>query len=284
MFFKCHNCQAGKTFGGLLKELDNTLHKEYILERYAEGISSNRANQTPEFKFEFKEPKTRPKSLIDDMMDRLDTLPDDHEAVVYANSRLIPKEQFTRLYYLDDIRKAHQLNSKYKDTLTTDQPRLCLPFINAEGKLTGVSMRGMRGESLRYIQLKIDEDAPTVFGLDDIDQTMNVKCVEGPIDSLFIPNSIACAGSSFNKIPELGLPDYTIVFDNQPRNFEICKLVEKYVNDGHKVCIWPETIQEKDINDMVKSGLTPGEVNSIIDKNSYSGLRAQMNFAKWKRC
>ena len=32
MFYKCHNCGAGKTFGGLLKDTDPMLHKDYVLE------------------------------------------------------------------------------------------------------------------------------------------------------------------------------------------------------------------------------------------------------------
>jgi hypothetical protein len=284
MFYKCHNCQAGKTFGGLLEIVDSLLHKEYVLERYSEGIAGNRANKTPEFQFEFKEPKARPKTLIDEMMDRLDGLPEEHEAVQYALKRMIPKEQFNRLYYLDDIRKASTLNSKYTKSLTTEQPRLVLPFVDEQGKLTGMAMRGMRGETLRYIMLKIDEDASTIFGLENMDRSKNVKVVEGPIDSLFIPNAIACAGSAFNRITELNLTDYTIVFDNQPRNSEIVRLVNKYINEGANVVIWPETVEAKDINDMVLQGLTPGEINSIIEKNTYTGLRAQMKLTIWRKC
>ena len=139
------------------------------------------------------------------------------------------------------------------------------------------SLRGMRGEALRYILIKIDEDAPTVYGLDNVDKTQPVTVVEGPLDSLFIENSIACAGTSFNKIEELGLDkDNTrIVFDNQPKNTEVCKLVEKYVDMGYKVVIWPETIGEKDINDMAIAGVN---VQDIIDSNTYQGLSARMKF------
>jgi len=283
MFYKCHNCGAGKTFGGLLETLDGTLHKQYVVERYKEGLPSNRANQKPEFNFEFKEPKSRPKTLIDELMDRLDTLPEDHEVIEYVKSRMIPKQVWNRLYFLDDIRKAAQLNTKYTSSLTVEQPRLILPFINTEGKLTGMAMRGIRGESLRYINLKIDEDAPTIFGLDDIDKTRNVKVVEGPIDSLFLDNAIAASGSAFNRVDELGLKDYTIIFDNQPRNKEITKLMYKYISAGQKICIWPETLEEKDINDMVMSGLTVTEIHNIIEQNTYSGLRAEFKFNTWRK-
>jgi len=284
MFYKCHNCGAGKTFGGLLELLDGELHKQYTLERYSEGIAGNRANKTPDFNLTFKEPKVRPKTLLDELMDRLDTLPEDHEVIQYVKSRAIPEHTYNRLYFLDDIRKAAQLNTKYTSSLTVAQPRLVLPFINSQGKLTGMAMRGIRGENLRYINLKIDEDAPTIFGMEDIDDSKTVMVVEGPIDSLFLDNSIAASGSAFNRVSDLGLKDYTIIFDNQPRNLEICRLIEKSINAGENVCLWPDTIEEKDINDMVLSGLTIAEITSIISKNTFSGLRAKLNFTQWRKC
>lgn len=283
MFFKCHNCDAGLSFGNLLKQVDPLLYKEYVLERYKEGVASNKPHKKAEFEHNFV-PEFKPKSLVDELMDRLDSLPDDHEAVQYAMKRMIPAEQFSRIYFLDDIRKASQLNSKYKESLTTEQPRMVLPFVNAEGKLTGMAMRGMRGEALRYITLKIDEDAPTIFGLDAIDKTQQVKVVEGPIDSLFISNSIACAGSSFNRIEELYLDDPVIIFDNQPRNTEVCKLIKKYIDLGYSVCIWPESLEEKDINDIILSGKTQSDVEEIISNNTFKGLSAELKYRNWRKC
>lgn len=283
MFFKCHNCDAGLSFGNLLKQVDPLLYKEYVLERYKEGVASNKPHKKAEFEHNFV-PEFKPKSLVDELMDRLDSLPDDHEAVQYAMKRMIPAEQFSRIYFLDDIRKASQLNSKYKESLTTEQPRMVLPFVNAEGKLTGMAMRGMRGEALRYITLKIDEDAPTIFGLDAIDKTQQVKVVEGPIDSLFISNSIACAGSSFNRIEELYLDDPIIIFDNQPRNTEVCKLIKKYIDLGYSVCIWPESLEEKDINDIILSGKTQSDVEEIISNNTFKGLSAELKYRNWRKC
>ena len=38
-----------------------------------------------------------------------------------------------------------------------------------------------------------------------------------------------------------------------------------------------------DINDMVKSGMRPEYVEMVVDQNSYSGLRAEMELKVWKR-
>ena len=137
MFYKCHNCDAGKTFGGLLKITDPLLHKEYVMERYSEGVAGPRANKTPEFDFKppvFNTPKD---GLIDELMDRVDKLHEqcelsdsNHIAVDYCKRRMIPKEKWDRLYHIEDISKIHQLAPKYRDRIKTNEPRLALSLIH----------------------------------------------------------------------------------------------------------------------------------------------------------
>ena len=291
MVYKCHNCGHGASFGNVLKELDPTVYKEYCLEKFADSFRGpgdapkwepSGSNWTPNGHKLF-DPEAKPKRLIDNIMDRVDTLPYDHECVKYVESRGIPKETWNRIYHIDNIKNIVQLNEKYSNSIITSEPRLALPFFNKFGKLTGVTLRGMRGESLRYIMVKVDEDAPTVFGMDNLDEQQPITVVEGPIDSLFLRNSIACAGTSFNKIDTLGYHKdlVTIVFDNQPKNKDVCKLISKYIDLGYQVCIWPESIIEKDINDMVDAGI---DVQSIIDNSTFAGLSAKLKFTKWKKC
>jgi len=287
MMYKCHNCSHGAHFGTMLKDMDSLLYKEYALERYANssGYSDTRNKKTvkdalPDFKPKFKTPE------LEDICDRLDTLPIENEGIIYAKSRMIPETMFNRLFFINDIKNITVLNNKYKNSIHTNEPRLVIPFYDKDKKLTGISLRGMRGEALRYIQLKIDEDAPTVFGLDAIDVNSPMIVVEGPLDSLFLNNAIACAGTSFNKIEHLQLPkgNVTIVFDNQPKNKEIVKLMEKYIELGYGICIWPESIEGKDINDMVISGMSSGEIENIIRTNTFINLTAKMKLSAWRKC
>jgi hypothetical protein len=105
--------------------------------------------------------------------------------------------------------------------------------------------------------------------------------VEGPIDSLFIQNTVAVAQS------DLRLPQYksksVLVPDNEPRNKEVCRQIQKFIDEGYTVCIWPKGTEEKDINDMILSGKTPAEIQTIIHSNTHSGLQAQTVFNSWKR-
>lgn len=284
MFYKCHNCEAGKTFGGLLKIMDPLLHKQYIMERYSEGVAGPRANKSP--KFEFKTPEFgAPDRLIDKLMDRVDTLDATHIAVEYCKERNIPKEQWHRLYHIENIKDICQLNPKYRDRIKSDESRLAIPFFNEEGILTAVTLRSYGASPLRYILVKINEDSPTVFGLDHISKSKPVKIVEGPLDSLFLDNCIACAGTSFNKIETLNLPeDSIIVVDNQPKNKEVCKIIEKYIKAGKRVVIWPDNVLEKDINEMVLAGVQPVNVEDIISNNVFQNLEAELKFINWRKC
>jgi hypothetical protein len=228
MFYKCHNCGAGKTFGGLLKDTDPLLHKEYVLERYKAGVTAPRANTTPDFSGQFSKPDFgNNERLIDSLMDRVDKLEDSHMAVQYCEGRKIPREKWDRLYHIDDISKIHQLAPKYKNRIQTTEPRLAIPFFSKEGVLTGLTLRDYGNNPLRYIMVKINEEAPTIFGLDVISNDTPVKIV------------------------------------------------------GNRVVIWPDAVEQKDINDMVMANL---DVEEIINYNTFQNLEAELKFTTWRKC
>ena len=94
------------------------------------------------------------------------------------------------------------LSQKYKDRVLGKDPRIVLPFYDENGKLVGVSGRAINDSPLRYLTLRFRDDFPLIFNLNKVDRTKTIYVTEGPIDSLFLPNSIAVAGSDFKKIPE----------------------------------------------------------------------------------
>jgi len=284
LLYRCHNCDASMHFGSFLKNLDSLLYNQYVLERYSEGLPANRPHQKIEDKFKMIQPvfDKKQERLLDKLLDRLDTLPENNEAVQFCIKRKIPKEIFSQLYYTDDVRKIEQLSEKYKDKLTTKEPRLVIPFYDDNDQLIAVTCRALRNESLRYLTIKIKEDVPLVFKR-DIDIKKDIYVVEGPIDSMFLPNAIAVAGTNFSKLDFLpySKEKLVVVFDNQPRNKEVCKLIDKTIEKNYNVVIWPQTLQEKDINDIVLSNKDP---LNIIKKNTYTGLEAKAKFIAWKRC
>jgi hypothetical protein len=281
MAFKCHNCASSKYFGSFLKDFAPNQYGEYIVERFRNDKPVENLNA---LQFDFK-PSFEPKEeiLLDKLLDRLDTLPENNIAVRYVMERKIPREAFKYLYYIDDVSRIEQLSKKYKDKIETTEPRLVIPAFSMNGLLEGVTCRALRGESLRYLTIKIKDDAAMIFGSERIDTTKLVYAVEGPLDSFFLPNAIAVGSTSFDKINNLNIPkeNLVIVLDNQPRNKEVCAQYQTYINRGFKICIWPDNLVEKDINEMVLNDI---DAKSIIDSNTFDGLKAMLKFSTWRKC
>lgn len=284
MFMKCHNCGVSIHFGTFLKQIDQMLYSQYAMERYANGAAPNKAHKTPQLTF--KEPVFEKKSIIDELFERLDKLPEDHIAVSFCHKRKIPTDKFKQLYFIDNIKKVEQLSDKMKDRIKSEEPRLVIPLYDAKLQLAGITCRALGNESLRYVTIKIKSDELLVFGRESLKPEKHIYVTEGPIDSLFLPNAIAVVGTGFNKLEQLEYPkdNMTIIVDNQPRNKEVCKVIENLIEKNYNIVIWPQSINEKDINDMVKAGKTPASVKSMIDKHTYNGLQARANFYAWKRC
>ena len=55
------------------------------------------------------------------------------------------------------------------------------------------------------------------------------------------------------------------------------------IDDGFTICMWPKSIVEKDINDMILSGLSSNVLLQMIDKNKVSGLQARMALSDWSK-
>ena len=82
------------------------------------------------------------------------------------------------------------------------------------------------------------------------------------------------------NVDRWGISNRVWIYDNEPRNREIVNRISKTIDSGDSVVICPEGIDDKDINDMVMSGL---DVQSVIESNTYSGLQAKLKFNTWKK-
>jgi predicted RNA-binding Zn-ribbon protein involved in translation (DUF1610 family) len=281
MFYKCHNCAVSMSLGSLIKTLDPTLYKEYCLDRYKEGDTGRKPHKDHGFVFKPVRFATNKHENFKGLLVPLKELNDSHEAVVYAKNRKIPKEKFDLLFYVEDISTMKAFAPDYADKLVTNEPRLVLPFYNAENELVGFSCRALRGEKQRYIVIRIKEDSPMLYNEHLIDKEQPVYVTEGPIDSLFLPNAIA-VGSSNLVVALKEYQNACLIYDNEPRNKEIVREIKKAIELNANVCIWPKNIKEKDINEMIMSGTTPGEILFLINKNTFSGLKAMLEFNNWR--
>lgn len=287
LYYKCHNCQVSTTAGNLIKHLDPNVYNQYVMERYQAGASK----YTHHAKLEIED--TTPKfTLHDDLQDdvlkglrRIDTLPDSHPAKLYVKKRRIPEDKWKLLYFAPKWKTwLNGVKFTYRE-IKNEHPRLVIPFFNEHGRVFALQGRAFGAEEPRYMTVKLDENAEKIFGLERVDFSRRVYAVEGPLDSLFIPNCIATAGSDFNVPYIKGLQsNLTVVFDNEPRSIEITKLLSKVIDMGYNVCLWSDTIVEKDLNDMVLSGKPPSEILNVINNSTFSGVEAKLRFATWRKC
>jgi hypothetical protein len=171
-----------------------------------------------------------------------------------------------------------------KEGLYKDDKRLVIPFYNAEKDLVAIQGRSLGESKLRYITLKLHDDNSKVFGVDRINENKPIYVVEGPIDSMFLSNAVAMADSNLESIINTyDKSKVVLVFDNEPRNKEICNKINSAIDNHFKVVIWPEFIDSKDINDMVLDSFSPDEIQDIISKNTFVNLRAKAEFVNWKK-
>ena len=266
--FRCHNCGASMTFSNFLKTLDPVIHKQYVFERFKNN-KTGRGTVVEEPKFDFKPPQFAPK--VD-----LPRASENDAARLYLEKRLIDPKIFN---YTPTFKKWVNtlVPNKFSD-ITYDEPRIIIPLIY-ENQLIGFQGRALGPNSVKYITIMLDDDAPKIYGLDKINNEFPVFVTEGPFDSTFVSNSIAMCGAD-GDVRKWGISDPVWVYDNEPRSHEIVKRISSTIDRGEKVVIWPNNINEKDINDMILAG---HDVMGVLNSNTYSGLTAQLQFNTWKR-
>ena len=267
MNFRCHNCGASMTLSNFLKEIDPVIHKQYIFERFKTN-KTGRGTVVEEPTFKFEKPKFKTKLS-------LPSCSEVQRGREYLESRRLDPQRF---YWAEDF--AGFVNS-IKPTFGSNvqkESRIIIPLYYKKN-LIGIQGRAVDRSPVKYITIMFDDDAPKIYGLDQIRTGTPVYITEGPFDSTFIRNSIAMCGSD-GDVGKWGISTPIWVYDNEPRNREIVRRISDTIDRGEKVVIWPSNIPEKDINDMVLAG---HDVQSVIESNVYEGLKAQLQFNKWKR-
>jgi malate synthase len=81
----------------------------------------------------------------------------------------------------------------------------------------------------------------------------------------------------------LSKSDGVYVLDNEPRNAQIVRYNERLIELGKNVCIWPDYIKQKDINDLITSGFSSSQIKNIIDDNTVTGLEANLRLTHWRK-
>lgn len=211
----------------------------------------------------------------------------------YLTARKIPEDLFDKLFYVGDFKRfTNSLIPGKFDDLLRDEGRLIIPFFDEKKKIFAYAGRSLdKFSELRYINIVLDESKPKIFGLERWDDTKSSILVEGPFDSLFLNNGLAAAGGDIVSALE-GLleirksshrQDFTICYDNEPRSISTKKKIQKAIDHGFKVCIWPSNLKFKDINEMILDGYSQKNIEIMINTHSYQGLQAEVELAFWSK-
>jgi hypothetical protein len=277
MFFKCHNCGEGQSFSNFLKFIDRKKYENYLLERYKGSAPSTPQPKFTDFKPQFKEVD------ILNGLQSVSELKEGHPVLDYVLKRKIPESYHSKLFLCNKFMAfVNKVKPNTFSHTKGEHPRLIIPFYDADGKVFAFQGRAFGKEQPKYLTIKLDENKQKVYGLETVNLQEHVTIVEGPIDSMFLNNCLAAAGADLTLRIE---PDnITYIFDNEPRNKEIIKRMYDVVEKDYNLVVWPDDMRHKDINDMILSGMSKAEVQTIISNNTFAQLEALTKLSYFKKC
>lgn len=283
--FHCHNCGASMSVPNFIKMVDQSLYNQFIMEKLKDEKSPEQKD-LEDFVAKMKKPVFQTHGVLKGLK-KVSQLSPDHPIKKYVVERMIPNPYHAKLFVCPNFK--NYVNSiipgKFaEDSLKKDETRLLIPFINKEKKVHAFQGRSFNNNAVKYITIVLDDDVPKLYGLDTVDFSKRCYVFEGPIDSMFVPNSIATAGGDLvSALHGVDKRELVIVYDNEPRSRETVKKIDKAVMQGYNVCIWPENLEHKDVNDMVKAGLSSDFIRYIIDQNTHRDLKAKLALQKWSK-
>lgn len=281
MFTFCHKCGYSRTFSKFLKTFDEGLYREFVLEEMiASGRHQPEAEPLPAIKLSRELPKN-PHEGIEPLL----SLPTTHTVRRYVSSRAIPNFWEERLFYAPKFyewaEKVHI--GGFRNGKTQDEARLVIPFARA-----GFQGRALDPEAkVKYVSVMLNESEPFLFGADLINPENKIIAFEGPIDAMFVPNSVASGGSSIvRELDRLGIErnKFIICYDNEPRSRFTVEKMMRAVYAGYAVCVWPKSLKNKDVNDMILAGKEAIEIEYMIKDCAKYGLMAESSIEDWKKC
>jgi transcription elongation factor Elf1 len=287
LFYTCHNCGIGLSLGNFIKHIDENIYKEYSLERYTSGKTNN--SKVANTILNISSPKfdKLEKQKTFEHAEWISKLSSEHYCLKYALNRCIPKNFFDKLLFTEHYNQFVTTLVPNHGKQIIDDARLIIPYYDQYNELIAVSGRALvtSDKTLRYVTIRTKEsDDKLIYGMDRVDLTKDVYIVEGPLDSLFIDNCVASGDANLTLVAKsISAGKKILIFDNEPRNKEVMKLMSNAIKSDQYVVIWPDNIIGKDINEMIMNGKTPTEIQSIISSNTFKGLEAQAKFTFWKK-
>jgi len=272
-WYKCFNCDLSIPVTKFCEQYYPELYRRHVVDSFI---------RTPHIEVEPSKPEREVfKDIPEDI--GLSPVTNNFTALAFLKRRKIPEERYSSLLFCPDINTLLEFYAPlgYKK-LNYTSPRLVIP-VTAEKSLVGYVTRSIEdNDPIRYYNIKVS-DKLFIWGQERINIKKEVYIVEGVLDALFIPNSLAALSATrfqqaLQWVRGMGAKTITLIFDNEPRNTQIRSLVSKFIKNGERLTLL--TGYPKDINDIVLQ--TPEiDLAKLLKEKTVFGLDAQLAFSRW---
>jgi transcription elongation factor Elf1 len=128
LFYSCKNCGIGTSVGKLLEQIDGSLYKEYILERYKAGENGNSNFKDPTFNVPSPRFGKLDKPKQFEHAEFCSDLPSGHFCLDYLNNRQIPKEFYSQLLFTSHYKQFIDALVPNHGKKLVDDARVIIPF------------------------------------------------------------------------------------------------------------------------------------------------------------
>lgn len=278
--YGCYNCGRSTTFSSFLKEFDPIVYKDYLRHKF-------HSDQVIELEEEIVSPEDLEfPSLFS--LNKMFPVTASQKAVDYLKSRFVFKTK--EIYFTSD---ASEVIEKYRPETRKvegfkDREAIVFPLMTLDKAIIGCQMRFLEGD-FRYMTIKFHEEFAKLYSIPDIDLEQDIWVTEGIFDALMLPNGLANLDGSLSQISaKTGLPKdkFILVHDNEPRNREIMKEMNRSVERGYRVYFWPQWASEygKDLNEIRQK--SPEAFEGLLESKEgqvLSGLRARLEMKKFQK-
>lgn len=286
--YHCHNCSISLSFRNFLKQINSELYRSFCLELFQSKSEKNKEDFCPSLEEKYHNvPQFHDFNIFSDLK-KISDLPFNDPHRDFITKRKIPIEYYSKLFACQNF--MEWTNSVKPDTFNPksfkyDESRIVIPFIDNQKNIIAFQGRIIKqSNNPKYLTIPLIENHHSVFGYDKVNINSIIYVLEGPLNSMFIPNAIAIAGSNLSMVSSfLSKDQIVLVFDNEKRNRQIDQKMFKAIDDGYKIVIFPSNFMYKDINDAIIGGMSPNEIMDIIIQNTFDGLAAKLNFNAWRR-
>lgn len=261
--FYCHNCTTSKTFINFLRDHFPHLANQYRLELLKNKQSLFEASNQVQQQERLTSTPILP-SLT-------------NEGIDYLKRRSIPMHLWKRFGFVSN---AAEYAANYGIGGCLPTSAIVIPYVSRQGLICRLQFRYTSPNKQRYHTITFSQ-TPSAFGLTHVDTSSPIFVTEGAFDACFLPNAIAVGGSNLiSVVKNLGLIAPILVFDNEPANETICKLLQRAIDDGFSVVIWPPDCSYKDINELHLAGYS---VEQHICTRVVHGTKARLEFLRWQK-